>query len=131
MWGRDLQVNDEADNMDQDDHIRPSGPWLDNVYDVSSQSLSNPHIVDEVNMEELHGPPTNRHEELLSSEWEYEVEYEYAISILIYFLQILWLFVVVNYMSSQQYTILEVIDMVWGHWPCHGLNCVVMIVWRG
>lgn len=77
MWGTDLQANDEVDSVDLDDRKRPSGPWLDNDPDVSYQSLANPYIIVEVNMEELNGSPSNQHEEMLSLEWECEVEYEF------------------------------------------------------
>lgn len=62
-----LQANKETDNMHQDDHTRMTGPRPKHVPDVSPHSLVEPHIIEEVDMEELHAPPSNLHEEMFSS----------------------------------------------------------------
>lgn len=66
MTERALQANEEEDSVYQDDHTCSSGLQLDYDTDVSCHSLTNPHIIEEVDMEELHAPPSNQHEEMFS-----------------------------------------------------------------
>lgn len=56
-----LQANEEGNNMYQDDHTRTSGPRPEHLPDVSSHLLTEPHIIEEIDMEEVHAPPSNRH----------------------------------------------------------------------
>lgn len=74
--------------MYQDDHAQPSGPCPDNGPDVSPHSLPKPHIIDEVDLGELHASHSNQHEAILSSESESELHMNLTISIVIYSLKI-------------------------------------------
>lgn len=65
-----LQGNEEANNVHQDDHTRTSGPRPKHLLDVSSHSLGELHIIEEVDIEELSAPPSNRHEEMFSTDLE-------------------------------------------------------------
>lgn len=63
--------------MYQEDHTPTSGLRPHYLHVVSSHSLVGPHTIEEVDMEELHAPPSNYHEEMPSSESESSAEYEY------------------------------------------------------
>lgn len=76
MSERDLQANEEVDNVYQDVHIWMSGPRPDNGPDVASHSLADPHMHDKVDMEEFLGPHSDRHKEMLSLDSESEVKYD-------------------------------------------------------
>lgn len=56
---------------------RTSGPHPDNSLDVSSHSLADPNINNEVDMEEFNAPSSNRGEDILQSDSGSETEYDY------------------------------------------------------
>ena len=63
-----LQDNEEYDNVYQDDQARPSGPRPVMEVDVHSQSLVDPHILEEVDVEELHAQPSEHNAEHSTSD---------------------------------------------------------------
>lgn len=68
MSERNSQTNYKANNMYQDDNTIPSASRPENG--------SDPHIIDEVDWRASHAPHSNRDEDMLCSESEYEAEYE-------------------------------------------------------
>lgn len=74
LSGTALQAKEEVDNVYYDDHIHMSCPEPVHFFNVSSHSLTDHHIIEEVNM---HAPLSNYHEEMFSSNSESSVEYKY------------------------------------------------------
>lgn len=62
--------------MYQYDNVRASSPRTDCGTDVSSHSPIDPHLIEEVGMEELHVLPSNIHEEMCSSYSKSEDKYK-------------------------------------------------------